>query len=148
MAIKIPGKQTQITPTEHSFPEFPDMLFGTTAEGISVFDASDYLQRHKESASIADFFLQYEAPIKALVEAYDIKDDDVCILSKESHYLIDSSLIYLFIAFVQPDFLAYICDRMQEMFSSGFCVSDSYLLGKTQQRLSAEVIQAMINEPV
>lgn len=146
MAITIPGKQTSITATEHAFPEFPDMLFGTTIEGISVFDASDYLQNHSKSASIADFFMQYETPIKALMKAYEIKESDVCMLSKESHFLIDSSLVYLFIAFVQPDFMAYICDRMQELFNNGFCVSDSYLYGKAKQRLSKGVIQAMIDE--
>jgi len=80
-----------------------------------------------------------------LMTSYEIKEENVCLLSKESHLLIDGSLIYLFIAFVEPDFLAYMCERMQEMFSNGFCISDTYLLGKAHQRLSAEALQAMIN---
>ncbi len=145
MPFLIPGKQTQIIPSEHAFPEFPDLCFGTTSEGISVFDAQDYLQKHKPSSTVEDFFKQYEVPIRTLMTSYEIKEENVCLLSKESHLLIDGSLIYLFIAFVEPDFLAYMCERMQEMFSNGFCISDTYLLGKAHQRLSAEALQAMIN---
>lgn len=146
MPFKVPGKPTATIPSEHSFPEFPDLLFGVTVEGISVFDATDYLQKAKPSASIADFFEQYKAPILALVDAYNIKEDEVCMVAPNKHFIVDGSLVYLFIAFVQPDFLAYICDRMQQLFNDGFCVSDSYLYGFAKQRLSKEVLQKMIDE--
>lgn len=146
MPVLIPGKQTRISPTEHAFPEFPDLLFGTTTEGISVFDATDYLQKHKPSATVMDFFQQYEAPIDALINAYDIKEENICMLSKEGGILIDGSLVYLFIAFVNPDFLAYICDRMHELFNNGFCVSDSYLYEISPKRLGKEIIEAMSND--
>lgn len=146
MAIKVSGKQTQIIPSEQAFPEFPDLLYGTTTEGVPYFDAQAYLKKHKPSASVEDFFTQYEIQIKALIDAYEINEEDICVLSKESQILIDGSLVYLFIAFVDPTFLAFMCDRIHEMFSTGVCVSDSYLLGKSQQRLGKEILQAMINE--
>lgn len=146
MAIHISGKQTQIIPSEQAFPEFPDLLYGTTPEGVSVFDAQAYLKKHKPSATVEDFFTQYEIQIQALVDAYEINEDNICVLSKESHLLIDGSLVYLFIAFVDPTFLAFMCDRIHELFSEGLCVSDSYLLGKSQQRLGKEILQAVINE--
>lgn len=148
MPIKIPGKSTAIIPSEHSFPEFPDLLFGVTVEGISVFDATAYLQKAKPEASIADFFEQWKAPIESLVEAYKIKEDEVCMVAPNSHFIVDGSLVYLFISFVQPDFLAYMCDRMQQMFSDGVTVSDSYIYGLAKQRLSKEILQEMINEQV
>lgn len=148
MPVVIPGKSTAIIPKEQSFPEFPDLLFGVTVEGISVFDASDYIQKHKPSASVTDFFEQYKVPILSLVEAYHIKEDEVCMKNPDGHLIVDGSLVYLFISFVQPDFLAYMCDQMQRMFTTGFCASDSYIYGLAKQRLSKDVLQEMINEQV
>ncbi len=146
MPIHISGRQMQIIASEQAFPEFPDLLYGTTSEGISFFDAQAYLQKHKPSSSVEDFFTQYEVPIRSLMDAYGIEDEKVCVISKDSHTLVDSSLVYLFIAFVEPNFLAYMCDRIQEMFSSGICVSDQYLYNKSRARLSKEVIQTMNDE--
>lgn len=144
MPLTISGKQTNIIASEHAFPEFPDMLFGTTTEGISVFDATAYLNEHKPDSSVEDFLAQYETPIRSLVNAYDMSENDICILSADSHYLIDGNLIYLFIAFVSPDFLAYMCDRINEMFSTGVTLSDSRLMSLTRNRFNREDIESMI----
>lgn len=145
MFPKITGKPIQLTCTELAFPEFPALLFGNkTDNGNSFFDATLYIQNKNLAITVLDFFRKYEEPIQALINSYGIEEDQVCVLNQEGHYLIDGNLTYLFISFVEPDFLAYICDRIQDLFTTGFCVSDTYLVQTAKNRLTKNVLEAMI----
>lgn len=145
MTIPCPGKQTNIICKEQAIPEFPHMLFGGANDGISYFNATLYLQNTKSSSSVEDFLTQYQVQIEALANAYEIKPENICIQNNEGHFLIDGSLCYLFIAFVDPNFLAYMMDRINDMFVHGFCVSDTYVFGLAKRRLPKEALQAIIN---
>lgn len=128
---------------EQSFPEFPNLLFGQNESGRSYFDATHYLSKMTEPQSIQPFFNQYRYQIKSLCDTYEIKDDQVCLINEEGHYLIDGAFLFLFIAFVEPDFLAYMCDRTFELFAHGVSVSDTYLVSAAQNRLSPKVLTAI-----
>lgn len=145
MFPKITGKPIQLTCTEPAFPEFPALLFGNkTDNGNSFFDATAYIQNKNLTINALDFFYKYEEPVKTLMSTYEIEEDQVCVLNQEGHYLIDGNLTYLFISFVEPDFLAYICDRIHELFTTGFCISDSYLLQTAKNRLTKDVLETII----
>lgn len=128
---------------EQSFPEFPNLLFGQSESGRSFFDATHYLSKMTEPMPIQPFFNQYRYQIKSLCDTYGIKDDQVCLINEEGHYLIDGTFLFLFIAFVEPDFLAYMCDRTFELFAHGVAVSDTYLLSAARTRLSSKVLSAI-----
>lgn len=134
--------------TEQSIPEFPNLLFGTEIEsGRPYFDATIYLQKQDPQKNIQNFFSQYRKPIESLCEAYDVPYKNFCKINKSGHYLIDGNFTYLFIAFVEPNFLGYMCDRIHELFSKGVVVSDTYLLTAAHDRLSKEMLEAISNEP-
>lgn len=143
------GKQAngiELTCTEQSIPEFPNLLFGTTTDtGTTFFDATIYLQKQAPEKNINNFFSQYRKPIESLCEAYQIKYQDFCKINQKGHYLIDGNFTYLFIAFVEPNFLGYMCDRIHELFSRGVVVSDTYLLSAAHERLSKEMLEAISN---
>lgn len=128
---------------EQSFPEFPNLLFGKGENNRSYFDATYYLSKKTDSVSVQTFFNQYRYQIKSLCDTYDIKDDNVCLINGEGHYLIDGTFVFLFISFVEPDFLAYMCDRTFELFANGIAVSDTYLLQAARSRLSKEILAAI-----
>lgn len=125
---------------EQSFPEFPNLLFGQTKTGHSYFDATHYLSKTTENIPVQSFFSQYRYQIKALCDTYEIKNEYVCLINEEGHYLIDGTFVFQFIAFVKPDFLAYVNDRMFELFAHGVTISDTYLLSAAHSRLSREVL--------
>ena len=136
------GKRVEnIQCTEQAFPEFPDLLFGTSIDkSIQYFDASDYLNKQGLSAySVDDFLRNYFHPISALVNAYELEKNRVCILNVEGHTLLDSNLVYLFISYINPDFLAHLNNRAHELFKYGICVSDTYLYRMAKDRLSPEI---------
>ncbi len=130
-----------ITCTEQAFPEFPHLLIGEANDkSVKYFDATAYLEKSGLSLySAEDFLSNYFHPINALVEAYELDRKIVCIENLEGHLLIDSSLIYLFISYANPDFLAYLNDRVDELLTHGFCVSDAYLFRAAKDRLMPEV---------
>lgn len=145
------GQQTKGTInlqcTEQAFSEFPNLLIGTQAEsGITYFDATEYLQKTNPEKSVKIFFTQYNTQILSLCDSYAIKYDEVCKINESGHYLIDGNFIYLFISFVEPDFLAYMCDRMNDLFANGVAVSDTYLLQMARERLSKEVIETITGD--
>lgn len=128
---------------EQSFPEFPNLLFGQSEDGHSYFDATHYLSKMTEPMPIQSFFAQYRYQIKALCDTYEINDDKVCLINQDGHFLIDGTFVFIFIAFVKPDFLAYMCDRVFELFAHGVAVSDTYLLSAARSRLPREVLTAI-----
>lgn len=139
------GKQSdseiQLKCTEQAIPEFPNLLFGTQIDtGISYFDATSYIQKTAPDKSVNNFFVEYKHLIARLCNSYDIKNDDVCKINEQGHYLIDGNFSYLFISFVEPNFLAYIFDRIHDLFSNGIVVSDSYIAQMAKKRLSQEVL--------
>lgn len=136
------GKRVEnIQCTEQAFPEFPDLLFGDSIDKCTqYFDATDYLNKQGLSMYSADDFLSaYFHPISALVTAYELDKNKVCIYNVEGHTLLDSNLVYLFISYTNPDFLAHLNDRAHEFFTYGFCVSDSYLYRMAKARLTPEI---------
>lgn len=131
-----------ITCTEQSFPEFPDLLFGTSNEtGDQYFDATDYLEKLGVTPhyTVDDFMRNYFHPISALVTAYELDKNRVSILDVKGHTLLHSNLVYLFISYTNPDFLAHLNDRVHELFTTGVCVSDTYLLLRAKSRLTPEI---------
>ncbi|MDR1119452.1 MAG: hypothetical protein LBM08_00865 [Dysgonamonadaceae bacterium] len=145
MIPNISGRPVNIQCNEQALPEFPEMLFGTSIEnGITYFDATIYIQKKQPSLSAGDFFRDYNAPVEALCKVYQITDrGDICKLNTEGHLLIDGTFLYLFISFFEPDFLAYMCERMNDLFTVGICVSDTQMLNFAK-RLPAETLKDII----
>lgn len=140
----ISGKAQDIICKEHSLPEFPDMLFGTSNEnGLVYFNASAYLKSKGHDLKLTDFLNAYLAPIRALQESYSCKDEEVCVLNKEGDFLIEVDFIYLFICFTDHQFMGYINERLNDLFSTGVTVSDSYLFESCKNRFTSDVIASM-----
>jgi hypothetical protein len=150
MFPNLSGKPVELTCNELVIPEFPEMLFGTSTENGTFFDATAYIQKKQPSLNINDFFKDYRAQIESLCKVYRIENkDDIYRLNTEGHLLIDGTFLYLFISFVEPDFLAYMCERMDNLFITGFCVSDTLIYNLAKRRLPRESLEKIIeNEQI
>ena len=144
MQLKISGNPVNITCTEHSFPEFPNLLFGQI-EKTSYFDASAYLQNSHPEIKLEDFMSVCEPFILRLLKSYEMKSEKAFVVNNDGHILIDGALCYLFLSYVEQDFLAYVFDRIYEVFANGFTVSDTFLAHNAAKRLSKEVLDMVRN---
>ena len=52
-------------------------------------------------------------------------------------------LAFAFVAYVDPNFSIYMHDRMHELFTNGFLVSDNYLVVSAKQRLPKKVLNQL-----
>lgn len=133
MTIKVSGKSIDLKCTEQVFSEFPDLLFGNTIDNGIVFDATSYIQN--KPITVDDFFRKCDWMIESLIKSYELDINECFFINKEGHILIDGNLTYLFLSFAEQDFLAYMCDRCNDLFKDGVAVSDSYILRHAFERL-------------
>ena len=84
--------------------------------------------------------------INAAVAAYDVPREDIIINETNTgHVLIMEPLEPLLIAYVDTDFGMYMLERIEELFSNGFVISDSAILSQAQNRFSSEQLQDLLN---
>lgn len=125
---------------EQYLSEYPDLLFGEAPNGRTVFDMSAFLQSTDSSLTVDDFFKRYKGPIDAIVEHSSIPDYTVSYTNSQNHVLVDSTLTYLCIAFADSRFMYYMCERMDDLFTKGFAVSDTYLAHAAVRRIPREIM--------
>lgn len=144
-AVKGTGKILNIKCTEIAIPEFPELLFGTHFDGSKIFDATHYLHIKDPDGklSVEDFFKQFSFQVNAIAKSYDIPADKLAYINTEGHQLIDGSLCYPFLSYVDTQFCAYINEMMDELFINGVVVSDSHLIALVKKRLSPELFKQL-----
>ena len=147
MRIAIPGKPFDIVCKEQSLPEFPGLLFGVSNDnGYTYFNATSYLRSIGSDLKPADFLVSYDAPIQAVQKAYSINDDEVCRIDREGNFIIEVEFIYMFICFTNHQFSGYINERLHDLFSNGYTVSDTELFRTAKSRFPDDVIKQMMTD--
>ena len=126
-------------------PEFPMLKFTTSQNGVTYFDATGYLSATNRQETEDQFFTACKRQIESLATMNNIPDNAVCAFNQDGHILIEGHFVYLFISFLEPSFLAYVMDRINDLFMNGFTVSDTYLYTVARQRFSQETLNEMAN---
>lgn len=136
------GKIINLTCNDPLLPAFPELHFGTHSDGNVFFDATFYLQTKSldQKFNIEDFFQQYKYPIQSIVNVENRTIEELVCINNEGHQLINGCLCYLFISYVDPQFCVYISDVMNELFVTGFVISDTHLIYLIRNRLSPELL--------
>lgn len=121
-------------------PAFQDLLFGKAKDGTTLFDATAYLNKHKGNLSIKNFQRLYNEQCITLARSCELDFFKSFRINADGHQLIDSHFAYLFLFYVDDMFLAYACERLDELFKIGFTTADSYVLGSALMRFSKDYI--------
>ena len=124
------------------YREFPELLFGESPNnGLTYFDATHFIRSRGDERrhSVQEFRIAFHHWITALSNTYSIDKEDLVIRDETSgHILIDESLALLFVVYVEPDFAAFLLERMSELLIDGFSVSDSWLIMAAGSRFTIE----------
>lgn len=140
------GKALDFTCNEQLIPEFPDMLFGGNTDE-SYFNPLPYLQKNNlDIDELQKFGTAYVHQILSLSAVYNIRQEDICRLDKSGNIVIHSAFLYLFVSYLSPVFLAWTIERVDELISNGFCVSDSYLCKNAVNRIPQQTITSLYQE--
>lgn len=124
------------------YREFPDLLFGRSQDDGSVyFDATHFMCSRgcEQHHGIREFRVAFQHWISALSEFYAIDAEDLIVYDQASgHLLIDDCLSLLFIVYIDPLFGVYMLERMSEMLTEGFTISDTWLINAVSLRFTKE----------
>lgn len=133
--------------TKHNFeawyPELPDLLFGHVL-GVDVFNATKFLELRKadqEKFTVDDFKQKNITLINSYSKKLQFDDlNDLFLIDDNGDVMIHAHLAFAFVSYVDPEFTIYTHDRIHELFSNGFLVSDNYLAVSAKQRLPKKVL--------
>ncbi len=126
--------------------DFSDLLFGTTPDGTSVFDATEYCNRiETESQFNARVFMRNCKPfIEGFIKAGELDPSKMFYQNTDGHSLIHEQLVYLFLMFTSNVWLIYFNSLISDVINTGVAYSDSFLLKQAIQRIPSDVMEKII----
>lgn len=142
------GKITNIKCENPLIPVFPNLLFGDHSDGSRFFDATFYLAKQdlSNNFSVEDFFKQFAYPIQSIANTEEKAMENLTCINAEGHQLIDGCLCYLFLSYVDSQFCIYCNDVLDQLFTTGFVISDTHLITLVKNRLSPELLKQIWND--
>lgn len=149
MIPHITGELTALKCTVPFSAEFPDILTVTSDDdGTAYFDATAYLETKKdENLSVDKFFYHFRYLHYNMLQRYGLDAKKTVLVDRSSHILIDARFVFLFISYVEPDFLLYTNGVLSELFANGIVLSDTYIAQLAKERLPQDVLMMLANEP-
>ena len=120
------------------YRELPDLLFGTLREdGPVYFDATRFIQAKGDARrhNVRDFRVAFHHWATALADAYGIDREKMII-----------RLALLFVVYIDPAFGVYLLERVDELLSGGFTVSDTWLVQAAGLRFTKEELTQILEQ--
>lgn len=136
------------SPFTVKYMEFPELLFGTSENGVNYFDATIYLSEKGDSKkhSAIDFARKFAFWFESVKAVYEIPDFELMVTDEATgHILIDESLALLFVGYVDPGFGIYMTERMSELLLDGVTLSDTRIVQTIRNRLTKEELLKLID---
>lgn len=148
MAIPhITGDSINIKCEEQFLPEFPDLKIGKTDDDdVLYFDATGYIEsKNNSNLSVDKFFFYYTPMQKALINSYGLDTTKIVRCNHDNHILIETSFIFLFICYVEPEFIAFVNDKLMNLMLNGYAFSDAFVATLAKTQLTDEFLIALAN---
>lgn len=97
--------------------------------------------------NVRDFRVAFHHWATALADAYGIDREKMIIRDEASgHLLIDECLALLFVVYIDPAFGVYLLERVDELLSGGFTVSDTWLVQAAGLRFTKEELTQILEQ--
>ncbi len=123
------------------YREFPHVLFGESSDGTIYFDATACIEKEKteKTCSIHAFSEKFGWWITIFSEAYSVPREKMVVQNgDEGNWLMEESLILLFLSYLDAAFAVYMLERITEMLLTGIVLSDNTLLSMAKDRLTKD----------
>jgi len=133
--------------TEELFPELTGLKFSTVSQGQVVFDATNYIAVNKlEDVDYKIFSRSCKSMIKVLADHYNRPTSELFYVAPNNHVWISSELVFLYIAFCNPEMLLYFNNLVGDAISDGVAYSDGFAYSLAESRLPNDVLQEIIKQ--
>lgn len=128
-------------------PDIPGLYFGVLSEDKTVFDYTAYLEENKlPSVDYKVFMRLNKHYIEQLIVQSERKTSDLFYQNTDGHILIASELVFLCLAFVNPELLRYFNALVSDVISDGVAYSSGFVYSMAANRLPTDVLSDIIKE--
>lgn len=128
-------------------PEISGLYFGSLGENKTVFDYTTYFEENQITPIDYKSFMRYNKHyIETLIKPNDVKTSEIFYQNIDGHILVSAELVFLFIAFANPEMLLYFNSLITEVITDGITHSNGFLYSMAVQRLPNEALKDIINE--
>lgn len=128
-------------------PDIPGLYFGILSEDKAVFDYTAYLEENQlPSMDYKVFMRQNKYYIEQLIAQSKRKTSELFYQNTDGHILIAAELVFLCLAFVNPELLRYFNALISDAISDGVAYSSGFVYSMAANRLPSDVLNDIINE--
>lgn len=132
---------------ESLLPEITGLLFGSLREEQVVFDYTAYLEANQlEMIDYKTFMRTNKHYIENIIKMNGHKTSDLFYQNTNGHILVASELVFLFLAFVNPEMCMYFNNLIGDVLTSGVAYSDGFAYSMAADRVPTDVLQEIIKE--
>lgn len=128
-------------------PELAGLYFGTLDNKKVVFDYTLYFEENKIKPIDYKVFMRYNKHyIETLIKPNNLKTSEIFYQNTDGHILVVAELVFLFVAFANPELLLYFNSLITEVITDGVTHSNGFLYSMALQRLPNEALQDIMKE--
>lgn len=127
--------------------EVAGLFFGTLSNDQVVFDYTAYFEQNElEPIDYKVFMRTNKRYIELLAKVKGRNTSDLFFQNKNGHILVAAELVFVFLAFSNPEMLIYFNALVSDVVASGVAYSDSFIYAAASERLPTEVLAEIIKK--
>lgn len=128
-------------------PDIPGLYFGVLSEDKAVFDYTAYIEENKLQSTDYKVFMRLNKHfIEPLIKLSGRKSSELFYQNTDGHILIASELVFLCLAFVNPELLGYFNALVSDAISDGVAYSSGFVYSMAANRLPSDILGNIIKE--
>lgn len=128
-------------------PELAGLHFGIIGERKALFDFTAYVEENAlPNTDYKAFMRGCKYFIETLANNADKKTSELFFQNTDGHILIAAELVFICLAFVNPEMCVYFNSLLTDAISEGVAYSHGFTFSLAADKLSSEVLSDIINE--
>ena len=141
--INVLSKSVEIT--DEILGEVSGLFFGTVANDQVVFDYTEYFKNNElEFIDHKVFMRTNKKYIELLARVKGRKTSELFYQNTNGNILVAAELVFVFLAFSNPEMLIYFNGLISDVLTSGVAYSDGFVYHAAAERLPTEVLAEII----
>lgn len=147
MNYKITALPEKVVVNQNLLPEIAGLFCCLLNDEKAVFDYTAYFEENNIEPIDVKVFMQYNKRyIEELAKSSNIKTSQLFYQNKDGHILVDYMLVFLFLAFANPDLLRYFNSLLGYVMTEGVAYSNGFIYSQAMNRLPTEILQDIIDQ--
>lgn len=147
MDYKINTLSKELDTKENMLPEIFGLHFGIIGEDKAVFDYTAYFEENELQYMDYKIFMRMNKHfIENLIKPSGKRTSELFYQNTNGHILVAAELVFLFLAFANPEMCLYFNNIITDAISDGVAYSNGFLYSMAAQRLPSDVLNEIIKE--